>query len=138
MSMTEAGRQAENVWPPFASTTPGTGVTAIATTTADLVVDLWDSNGNPYSGFYNRYVSIVSCGADCYWTLSDATTPTISEAVTGTTVAAGTTKAVPDILKDGVPQAFRIDDSSIRYLHLKAATGTPIVRLRPSSQPRPR
>lgn len=136
MSESESTRQAWNVIPPVASATPGEGVTSLSTSTTASVVDLFDASGNPYKGYFFRYLTIIADGADVYFAFSSANTPSISNTVAGVSVTAGTTTAVPAILKDGVAISVRLDSNSHRYLHLKAASGTPSVRIYPSSQPR--
>lgn len=134
--MDESFRQASNVTPPTSSGTPGEGVTAIATTTSASTVDLWGGNAKPLNnpGYFDRYITIMACGADCYFLFSAASNVTIDNTIDEATVSAGTTVAVPFLLKDGVPQSFRLNEDDHRYLNLKAATGTPIVRITPSSQ----
>jgi len=136
VSESESTRQAFNVTPPTVSATPGEGVTVLTTSTTAAAVDLFDSNGVPYSGFFNRYVTIVADGADVYFAFASANTPTIDNAAGGATVAAGTTTGTCSVLKDGVAIAVRLDSNSHRYLHLKASSGTPKVRIYGSSQKR--
>lgn len=134
MSASIAGQQAENITPPTASTTPGEGVTAISTTTTASTVDLYIGEDNPYKGYFDRYVTFMSCGADCYILFDNDSTNGISEATAhASSLTSATTEAVPWLLKDGVPQCFRLERGSHRYVHLKAASGTPIVRFYPSS-----
>lgn len=136
MSESESTRQAWNVLPPTGSATPGQGVTCLSTTTTASTVDLFDANGVPYKGFFNRYVTITADGADVYFLFSNASGTTISQTVShGSSLTSATTTAVPAILKDGVSVSVRLDPNTHRYLHLKASSGTPVVRIYPSSQP---
>lgn len=136
MSESESTRQAWNVLPPTGSATPGQGVTCLSTTTTASTVDLFDANGLPYKGFFNRYLTITAEGADVYVLFSansgTSINPTVSHASSLTTA---TSAVVPALLKDGVSVSVRLDPSSHRYLHLKASSGTPVVRIYPSSQP---
>lgn len=134
LSGTIAGQQAENITPPTAGTTPGEGVTAISTTTAASTVDLYAAADRPYEGYFDRYISVMACSSDCYVLFDDDSTNGIDETVAhATLVTSGTAETVPWLLKDGVPQMFRLTKGSHRYMHLKAASGTPIIRIYPSS-----
>lgn len=136
MSESESTRQAWNVLPPTGSATPGQGVTCLATSTTASTVDLFDANGAPYKGFFNRYLTITAEGADVYVLFDNAAGTVISQSVShATSLTSATTTAVPAILKDGVSISVRLDPNTHRYLHLKAASGTPVVRIYPSSQP---
>jgi hypothetical protein len=131
--MSDINAQADNVTPPISSATPGVGVTCFTASTTASSIDLYDANGNPYAGLYNRYLYIVSISADCYFLFSESTV-TIDESVGhASSITSATTTAVPWLLKDGVAQPIRLTGTSLRYLNLKAASGTPKVRLYPSS-----
>jgi len=126
--------QAENITPPTASATPGEGVTAISTSTTASTVDLYAADDRPYTGYFDRYVTFMSCGADCYILFDNDSTNGINESTThASNLTTATTEAIPWLLKDGVPQSFRLNKDDHRYIHLKAASGTPTVRFYPSS-----
>lgn len=132
---TEATRQANNVIPPVSSATPGTGVTCITTAVTASVVDLYtlvSAEARPM--LYERYWSLMADGGDVYFLFS-ASSVTIDKTAGSTTFDAATTAVTPWLLKDGVEKAFRLNDTTIRYLCLQASSGTPKLRLVPSSQP---
>lgn len=135
MSTTEADRQANNVIAPIASATVGTGTICLTTTTSSAAVDLYDTNGIPRQMLYNRYLSFCADGGDIYITFSSSGAITIDKTAGGATVALGSLATIPWLLKDGVPQAFRLMDDQVRYLYTQAASGTPKLRISPSSQP---
>src|SRR5687767_4250294 len=109
----------------MASATPAVGVTAIATSTASASVDL-----NAYPEFYGRYVDLQADGGKIYIVFDDDSTHSINEATTGTTIATGTTEAIPWAIPDGTTISVRLEKTTHRYLHHKAASGTPTLRIR--------
>lgn len=129
----EADRQAQNVSPPQASATPATGNTAIATSTSSATVDF-----NDYPQFFGRYVALQADGGKIYVTFDDDSTGSINETTTGTTLAGGTTEAIPWAIPDGTTLNVRLERTTHRYLHHKAATGTPTLRIRTTTPVGPR
>jgi hypothetical protein len=137
MSESEATRQAMNVTPATASATVGTGTSCFTTSTTASVIDLYAAADRPYENLYDCYLKIVADGANVYYAFSSASTPGIDETVGhATSPTSATTTAVPDLLVDGQPEWVRLTKGDHRYLHLKAASGTPKVRIRRSSQPK--
>ena len=138
MSESESTRQAWNVQPPTGSATPGEGVTCLSTSTTASTVDLFNSSGLPNKGYFNRYLTITAEGADIYFLFDMSSSTTIDPTVShGTSVSSATTTVVPALLKDGVSVSVRLDPNTHRYLHLKASSGTPLVRIYPSSEKSP-
>lgn len=129
----ESERQAATISPPQASTTPATGNTAIATSTSSATIDL-----GSYPQFFGRYVALQADGGKIYVTFDDDSTGSIDETVTGATVAAGTTEAVPWAIPDGTTLNVRLERTTHRYLHTKAAAGTPTLRIRATTAIGPR
>lgn len=129
----EAERQSANVSPPQASATPATGTTALATSTASATIDL-----NDYPAFFGRYVALQADGGKIYVAFDDDSTGSINETTTGATIAAGTTEAIPWAIPDGTTLNVRLERTTHRYLHTKAATGTPTLRLRTTTPVGPR
>lgn len=129
----EADRQAQNISPPMASATPAVGVTAIATSTASATVDF-----NDYPAFFGRYVALQADGGKIYVVFDDDATGSINEATTGSTLATGTTEAIPWPIPDGTTLNVRIERTTHRYLHIKAASGTPTLRIRTTTPIGPR
>lgn len=122
--MNKTADLAAHVTAPEASATVGRGITVIATSTASAQTDLAPAT-NP--GLFNRYVDIVADGGKIYVSFDDDTGHALNEATTGTT------EATCWPLADGVPQSFILDPVKHRYLNHKAASGTPTLRIRPSS-----
>jgi DNA-binding beta-propeller fold protein YncE len=129
----EADRQAQNVTPPFASATPAEGTTAIATSTSSASIDF-----NDYPAFFGRYVALQADGGKIYVTFDDDSTHSINEATTGSTLANGTTEAIPWAIPDGTTLNVRLERTTHRYLHHKAASGTPTLRIRTTTPLGPR
>ncbi len=124
--------QAERAVPasPTQSTTPGTGITVLATavTAAAHAVPV---------GWYDRELTL-SVNADGVWvSFGAAATPVIDKTYAGgATIAAGT-KAENGIL---IPAAgslrVRLDRNLHKFLHVQSVANTPALFIRPSSQPR--
>lgn len=129
----EASRHAVNITPPMASATPAVGTTAIATSTASATVDF-----NSYPAFFGRYVALQADGGKIYVTFDDDATGSINESTTGTTLSGGTTEAIPWAIPDGTTLNVRLERTTHRYMHHKAATGTPTLRIRTTTPIGPR
>ena len=128
----EAERQFQNFIAPKQSTTPGVGVTWLATSTAAAVYDL-----NAYPDMFGKYMTFVASGAKIWISTSDDGATAISKATSpGTTIAAGTVKAAPIPIGDGVAVSMRLDRTRNRYLHVQADSGTPTLIIFPTAQPR--
>lgn len=127
---TAAERQDANVSPPTASATPGVGVTCVQVPSAStLVLDL-----DAYPGFFDRYLDFAADGGKVYVTFDDTSTGNIDTAAYGATLVAGTQKTHPWPIQDGEVRAYRLDKGAHRYLKARASTGTPLLRITPSSQ----
>lgn len=136
MSESEATQQANNRFPPTSSATIGEGITVLACTVTADTFDLWDGAGVAPAGFDNCYISIRADGGKVYYSFS-ATPVTIDETVsTTTTTVAGTTTVTCMDLPDGAGDDYRINAQQHRYINVKAASGTPYLRLWRSSQKR--
>jgi hypothetical protein len=112
------------VTPPMAGAVVGENITVLATSTASASTDLGPTT-NP--GLFNRFVDVVADGGKIYVVFDNDSTHAIDETTTGTT------EATCWPLADGVPQSFVLDPTRHRYIHYKAASGTPTLRIRPSS-----
>lgn len=133
MSSSRPEVQALTVTPPTAGTTVGLHVSCIATSTTSATYDM-----QSHTNFFNRYVDFKADGGKIYFSLDNDSTGSIDETVAGTAGAAtapadGTTEAVPWFLADGETTSFIPTPTKHRYLHVKAATGTPKLRFRASS-----
>lgn len=130
---TEAERQAANVTPPMASATPAEGVTALATSTTSATFDL-----DSYPEFFGRYVDLKADGGKIYVVFDNDSTGSINESTTGASISAATTEATCWPITDGETLSVRLEKTTHRYLHVKAASGTPTLRIRTSSPRGPR
>lgn len=135
-SLTEA--QALCVTPPEPGTTVGAGITCIATDTTSRTYDLAGANLDSAPGLYGRYVDFRADGGKIYIALDNDSTGAIDETVQGTAGVAtapadGTTEAVPWPLTDGETLSVQMNPTLHRYLHVKGASGTARLRIRPSS-----
>lgn len=127
-------RQDIDVTPPFASDTPGEGVTCITADTQSRAYEM-----DPFGGFYGRYLDFKADGGKLYFTFSNDPSVLIDETLAGTAgdalaITTGTKKQVPWPLENGETRAFRLQKGRHRYLHVKAATGTVKLRFFPSSR----
>ncbi len=133
----EAGLQADNVTPPTASSTPGVGVSCFSCSTTADTVDLYAADDRPYTGYFERYLSITADGGDIYVLFDDDSTNGIDQTVAhATSPVSATAETVPWLIKDGSIQSFRLDLDTHRYMHKKAVSGTPKLRIYPSSPKR--
>lgn len=131
---TEGERQYANESAPFASTTPGEGVTILATSVTAAAKDL-----SAYPGFYGKFLTITA-GSDAVWvSFSSDGTPTIDKTYTGgSTVAAGTKVANAIKIAAGASIRVRLDKRLHKSIHFQADANTPTLTIRPSSQQRVR
>jgi hypothetical protein len=129
--MSQVANQYYNPVPPILSTTPGVGITWLATSVTSTAFDL-----GSYPDLFGKYLDLYADGGKIWIAFSPATA-TISKASTpGASIAAGTlgTTCVP-IAANGV-LTVRLDLSGQRWLIAQADAGTPNLILVPSSQPR--
>lgn len=125
--------QAATVTPPTSGTTVGLHNTAIATETTSRTYDL-----STYTNLFDKYIDLKADGGTIYVSFDNDSTGSIDQTVKGTASAAtaladGTTEAVPWPIVDGETLPCILTPTKNRYLHVKAATGTPVLRIRPSS-----
>lgn len=126
--------QSDNVTPPTGVTTPGDGITVLTVATTADSFDLYDANGVPYPGFFDRYITLTADGGKLWYSFTDAT-QTVNEAITSTTtVAAGTTAVTCQVLNDGLSATVRLTEGTHRWLNVKSASGTIKLRVHGSSQ----
>lgn len=125
----QAGLQDVNVTPPTAGTTPGLHITSLATSTVSATYDL-----STFTDMFFRYLDITADGGKIYISFDNDSTGEIDQTVAGETIAAGTTEAVPWPIRDGEVRSYRLHNVTHRYLHVKADTGTPYLRICGSSQ----
>ncbi len=129
---TEAERQAANPSPPTQSTTPGQGVTHLATSTVAAAYDL-----TSYPDFINRRVEILAATGKIWISFGASALPAIDKgASAGATLAAGTAAANPYPIANGSSLTVRLDRTKQRYLHVQADASTPTLIIRPASQTR--
>ncbi len=128
----EAERQYFNPVPPTSSTTPGIGVTWLATSTVAAVLDL-----STAPGLFGRMLDLYADGGKIWFFFSSDGVPTISKTTTpAATLALGTVAGAPVPIASGGVATVRLDATTQRYLHFQADAGTPTLILTPSSQTR--
>lgn len=127
-----ADRQYHNDVGPFASTTPGLGVTVLATSTVAANKQL-----STYKYFYDKFLTITA-GGDAVWiSFSSDGTPTIDKSYAGgSTIAAGTKAENAIKLAAGASIRVKLDKRLHKYIHFQADANTPTLTIRPSSQDR--
>lgn len=130
----EANRQTDNPVPPRASTTPGEGITLLATSTTAANFDL-----SAYEGFFNKEL-LLTAGATAIWvSFSSASTPAIDKTYTGgASVAAGTKAENAIKIAAGASVRVHLSRSIHKYIHFQADSGTPTLEIRPASQKAPK
>ncbi len=129
MSQTEADRQASNVIPPTQGTTPGEGVTFLATTTTASNHDL-----STHTLLFERYITLHALDGDIWYSFGPTNATAIAKATAGgASVSAGTVAANCIKLASGQYVSVRLDKTAHRYLHLQADSGTPRLAMYPSS-----
>jgi hypothetical protein len=120
--------------PPTQSTTPGVGVTRLATSVTATPHDL--TIGGTSTRFFGKRLRIVNEDASiAIWlAFGDAATPLISSATAGgTTIALGTVEENGFKLVAGSAIEVRLSLPTHKYLYLQAASGTPVVAIYPES-----
>lgn len=132
MSTGESQRQAFAVWPPTQSTTPGTGVTWLQTSTTAAAFDL-----SAIRGMFGRRIRLYASGGKIWVSTGGAATPVIDKSfVGGATIAAGTKQENPIPLLADTSIEIRLDSSANKFLHVQADSGTPILIIYSTSEPR--
>ncbi len=136
MSADEAARQYFNPVPPTQSTTPGIGITRIATSVTAAKHDL-----NAYPDMFGKRLTFlnesVTAGDSIFLNFSnDGATDVDATTAGGATVAAGTVAANGYKLLPGASIVVRLDRVAQRYLHIDALANTPVLAIYPSSEPR--
>lgn len=126
--MTTAERQDADVTPPTVGSTPGLNITSLATTTTSATHDL-----QAFAEMFGRFLNFTADGGTIYVAFSATDTGPIDENVSDTSVANGTEPRAVWPIRDGEVTAFRLTAASHRYLHVKAASGTPKLRICGSS-----
>jgi len=131
----EASRQFYNPVPPTQSTTPGIGVTRLATSVTATAYDL-----NAYPDMFLKRLTFknesTTAGDAIYINFSAASGTDVSAAASaGSTIAAGTSADQGYKLLPGEEKSFRLDRVAQRWLHLDALANTPVLCIYPSSEP---
>jgi len=132
--MDEATRQYMNPVPPTQSTTPGVGVTRIATSATAMTLDM-----DPYPHMFNKRLTLqnesVTAGDSIFINFSSGGASDVSAAATaGATLAAGTSVDQGYKLLPGASIVVRLDRLAQRYIHIDALANTPTLCIYPSSQ----
>lgn len=126
----EAQRQFFYPTLPTQSTTPGIGVTMLATSTSAAVFDL-----NDYPHMFGKFLDFYAEGGKIWISSSADGTPDISKSTTpGASIAAGTVEAACVPIASGNCATALLTRTKNRYLHVQADSGTPTLIITPSSQ----
>jgi hypothetical protein len=130
----EADRQVDNAVPPRQSTTPGEGVTLLATSTTAAAFDL-----SAYDGFFNKPL-LLTAGATAIWvSFGAAATPVIDKSYAGgATIAAGTKAENGVKIAAGASLRVRLSRSLHKFMHVQADSSTPVLEIRPIAQKGPK
>ena len=132
-SADEASRQFYNPVPPTQSTTPGIGVTRLASSTTAAKLDM-----NAYPDLFGKRLTFknesTTAGDAIFINFSPAGATDVSAAATaGATFAAGTTADQGYKLLPGEEKEFRLDRIAQRWLHWDALANAPVLCIYPSS-----
>ena len=126
----EATRQYFNRVPPQSGTTPGLGITWLATSVVAAVYDL-----NAFPDMFGKMLELYADTGKIWFFFSSDGVPVISKATTpGVTIAAGTQATAPVPIQANGMQRVRINHQNHRFLHVQADTGTPTLIITPASQ----
>jgi hypothetical protein len=128
MSNDAGTRQFFNPAAPTQSTTPGLGITRLATTVAATKYDL-----SSFKEMFGKRLRFTTEGTDAIWVSfsSDGVTDVSKAATAGTTVAAGTLAANGVKVTAGAPLDIRLDKVSQKWLHVQADANTPVLSIFP-------
>lgn len=119
-----------NLRPPTQGTTPGTGITRLATSTAASNVDMAETG----SAMFGKHLRLYNEDAtNSIWVAFSATnaTPISSATAGGATLAAGTAMANAYRIAPGEAVDVRLTAKFHRYLHLQASAATPVLCIYP-------
>jgi hypothetical protein len=135
MGESEGTRQFVNPIPPTQSTTPGIGVTRLASSVTAAKADL-----NAYPYMFNRRITLknesTTAGDAIYVNFSATGATDVSAAATaGATPALGTTADQGLKILPGETIEVRLDRVAQRWIHWDALANTPVLCIYPSSQP---
>lgn len=123
-------RQFHNTTPAQQSTTPGVGVTMLATSTTAAAFAVPE-------GWYDRYLTLTAGSAPVWYAFGPAATPVIDKNYAGgASVTAGTLAANAEYIASRGAIDVRLDRKIHKFLHVQADSGTPTLSIRPSSQGR--
>ena len=120
--------------PPTQGTTPGLNITRIATSVTAVALDL--TIGGTSKRFFGKRLRVVNEDASiAIWiAFSNDGTPDIAMATAGgATLAAGTVQANGFKLPAGTALEVRLTEGLHKYIHIQAASGTPVLTIYPAS-----
>lgn len=132
MSSSAAERQAALPLPPTQGTTPGLGITRLATSTTAASFAL-----GSYPDLFHKRLTISNEGTDAVWLAfaPNADTTLAKATAAGATIAAGTVAANGFKLAGGASGEVVLNTEDHAYLWLQADANTPTVCIYPSSHP---
>lgn len=131
----EGVRQYVNAVPPTQGTTPGVGITRLASSTTTAKADL-----DAYPLLFGRRITLKNestTAGDAIFVSFSATgaTDVSAAAAAGTTPALGTTADQGYKLLPGESLTVRLDRLAQRWIHWDALANTPVLCIYPSSEP---
>lgn len=120
--------------PPTQSTSPGVGITRIATSTTAAVFDL-AASGSDFFGKRLRLMNESTTAGDAIYVMFAASdfSAVSAAASAGSTIAGGTIAANGFKLLPGATLDVELSASSHRYLHVDALANTPVLAIYPLS-----
>lgn len=130
MTTTAAERQAAIPLPPTQSTTPGLGITRLATSTTAASFAL-----GSYPNLFHKRITLLNEGTDAIWVAFAPTAGTTLDKTTaaGASISAGTSAANGFKLAGGASGEVVLNTTDHAYLWLQAAANTPTLCIYPSS-----
>jgi hypothetical protein len=120
--------------PPIQSTTPGVGITRIATSTTAAIHDLGGTNFDFFSKRLTLLNESVLAGDNIFLTFSsDGVTPVDATTAGGASPTAGTVAANGFKLLPGASIDVCLSKAKSRFLHVDAAANAPVLAIIPRS-----
>lgn len=127
-----AERQAALPLPPTQSTTPGLGITRLATSTTAASHTL-----TSYADLFHKRLTLANEGTDAIWIAfaANASTTLVKGTAAGASVSAGTVAANGFKLAAGTIGEVCLNPTDHAVMWLQADAGTPTLCVYPSSHP---
>lgn len=123
-------RRAAIPLPPVQGTTPGIGLTRLATSVTAASVQM-----STYPNFFGKTITLRNEGTDAIWFAfaANASTTLVKGSTAGATIAAGTLAANGYKLAGAASMNFCLNTTDHAYLHFQADANTPTLAIFPAS-----